>query len=878
MVNVVVAALHGAVLVYGLAGHSSADAACEQTFEQSEPSTTVTLTNPCHAQVPTVVIEGVTDEPRAAAGLTRGVKLNGIGLVDELLTESTLTVRPGGNATWEYWAGFSGHDDREDLRDIHHRKYRYDVAWSKIPLTERYFYYANNKRHLIVSWAPRPNVISYRIPAVVGGRLTGVRIDGVPFALDLQSGEDMFFDLARDPKGAVRLHRYSVAKDGPPPYFWLPENGVTGPIYLVLTSTAKIQLDVIYGLHLTAHYRYDESPLPRLKAGRNMLTISDAPDSSHHAKWTFMLDEHPVICDFESDAAGLSLGPKCRLVAHGLDGITPWSGRQCVRLELPGAGLTVRPEKGTWDWSGVDIVEIRYYCTQPSEGWGVFGFRELDTKAKEETGHYWSGIGRWNKTRQWTTLKWDISRFPRSRVRRFTFHTVGDWSKRDMTLFLDRISVRRKRGDELARKYSAEEIALTNKHFFSETKPPYAGPRRPVPDACQFFPWGCWAGSQQGIRLAERVGRTRREGVIAMMQDFRANGLNTLMSFAGASPGTPEFVELVELAEKYDARLYPQGPHYLNDKTHTYYQQDIAPRLAKAVTPTRDHWGLLAWEIVEEIPASVVPVLTPYYKAMAGLDPKHPCVVVHNQLPAIQADAKLNKPWIMAYDLYPFWAGWRPKQQLNLFTTRVPQWYAAARSSGSTLWMLPQSYGVREDRFGPGHPASVVMAPTPEQIKVQIYLAIAMGSKGIIFFNYFIPDRPDREILNGGVCAFKDYLGRDKPQWLAFGATRRRFKPLEPLLLACNRVDEQVITSTNDWMYIATHARPGHPDERIVHVVNQNCDGAEAAKLGLTNSVSPRTVFDAFTRKRVSTSQLQKLRLEPGEGTILTVADRMPQW
>ncbi|MBI5686151.1 MAG: hypothetical protein HZC54_13845 [Verrucomicrobia bacterium] len=336
--------------------------------------------------------------------------------------------------------------------------------------------------------------------------------------------------------------------------------------------------------------------------------------------------------------------------------------------------------------------------------------------------------------------------------------------------------------------------------------------------------------------------------------------------------------ELLPMAEARDMRLLAQGGGWASlyycaglgtpAQRKQVYASTLVPNAKKIVPPWRDRWGLLAWSLVEEINRDHVKEITPYYALMRELDPTHESLVLHNSHVACVEDMALNRNPVAFHDTYPFFIEPRSgpcstSRSLAYFRQRLAQFAATAKERGVPMWVMAQSYGepVGFDPDPPyfGHRGGVT-PPTPAHLRVQAWLSLAYGAKGLWWYAYRVglpvgisPISPDWKLT---------------PLWNEIGRIHARISRLSGLLLKLEPApDAKTAEVIGKNLYSAWRKRGGDASEaRYLIVVNESLTEPRA--------VTVKPINIAHKVRDISSSQLEErssLTLQPGDGAVFVV-------
>ncbi len=154
-----------------------------------------------------------------------------------------------------------------------------------------------------------------------------------------------------------------------------------------------------------------------------------------------------------------------------------------------------------------------------------------------------------------------------------------------------------------------------------------------------------------------------------------------------------------------------------------------------------NHPGLAGYHIVDEPNAKLFPELGVWVKRIQAVDSAHPCYI--NLFPTYANEQQLGTKTYQAhvdsfvatvpvpfisFDHYPVTnTGLRPDWYENLEIIS-----AAARKAGKPFWAFAMSVALDP----------VYVVPTPEQLRIEAFTALAYGASVIQYFTYWTPVSP----------------------------------------------------------------------------------------------------------------------------------------
>jgi len=195
-----------------------------------------------------------------------------------------------------------------------------------------------------------------------------------------------------------------------------------------------------------------------------------------------------------------------------------------------------------------------------------------------------------------------------------------------------------------------------------------------------------------------------------------------------------------------------------------YLLYDIAN---KAIRDYKNHPALAGYYIIDE------PWNTPEQtekiafskKVLEAIDPKHPgfsCL-----LNAYEETLKQVDYPVLVVDIYPIGKDWKGGD-LSTFASECER--GRKNAGDRPLWVILQSFGTRGGW----------RVPTPTEIEAQVWLSLAGGAKGIIYFMYQSTTNIQGEWIDGWV---KMDMTPSDDRLSEIGKINAKLKTLAPLLL-----------------------------------------------------------------------------------------------
>jgi hypothetical protein len=396
-------------------------------------------------------------------------------------------------------------------------------------------------------------------------------------------------------------------------------------------------------------------------------------------------------------------------------------------------------------------------------------------------------------------------------------------------------------------------------------------PPRPVADGASALP----ATSEPGVGGVFLYGIFEDANLIRGADDFQARVQDLMARQFTTILFTNNVVDrdapLLDVADKLNFQVIfaPQG-----DLRHLWWADDVSATIDNArrvIYPIAQragaHPSLLGYSILDDAPDKLAKKAALAVQAFREVDPGHPAspVFIANNDDVY----RLSQPdAILTYD-YPLVVSRRPcdlyssdtRDRFDRIVSTVRHLGELGRHDGP-VWMVLQAHG-SVARYDPrATDPSALREPTIEEIRLQHWLALGEGVKGIFWFAY------DTDQFWTGL--------RDNP--LLFDeitALARRMRPLAGLLGRLSRVDDQFSVAAVG--ATAQHHGPHAStlvsgDGKLYTVaVNRSC---EPAMLVITSSAVGGQLRDVEQDETYDLGT--PIPFKGGDGRLFEVVDAVP--
>lgn len=276
------------------------------------------------------------------------------------------------------------------------------------------------------------------------------------------------------------------------------------------------------------------------------------------------------------------------------------------------------------------------------------------------------------------------------------------------------------------------------------------GHRRLVLDGRPFFPLGTYWG-----------GVTAKEVALYAKSPF-----NCIMPYADIGRAGVDLAWSNGLRVIYSVKdLYPGHRHIASS-------EEARNAIAGKVTSLRDHPGILAWYINDELPVTMRDELSAHRRWLEELDPGRPTWAVLYQVDQLRD--YLPTFDIVGTDPYPIGRGqvaqardWARKTRRATFGSRA-------------VWMVPQIFDWAVYR-GAGGDDRKACPPTLAEMRCMAWSCIAEGANGLIFYSWFDLWRMDKTVAEGGRATVREPF---EERWRDVTTMAAEIRDFIPVLLS----------------------------------------------------------------------------------------------
>lgn len=247
------------------------------------------------------------------------------------------------------------------------------------------------------------------------------------------------------------------------------------------------------------------------------------------------------------------------------------------------------------------------------------------------------------------------------------------------------------------------------------------------------------------------------------------------------------------------------GNYINNDSVPQSYA--TAESIAQSVLDaTSGHESVVGYNVADDASRTKVDKMKDLVDAFKALDPSRAAMPVLVGYPDFEAVYKRTDPDIALTYNYPVGVG---QEECNFYRGNYHDFVDAIRlktqfvDEGTPTWMILQTHAT-------GTTAGTLREPTVEELRLQNWITVGEGIKGIFWFVYTTQltwtGLEDNTALMNEVTDFVS-----------------RISPLRPILLQTKRVDDVFYVKANNPVYVSTLYDSGN-DKYYAVVANQSCE------------------------------------------------------
>jgi hypothetical protein len=274
-------------------------------------------------------------------------------------------------------------------------------------------------------------------------------------------------------------------------------------------------------------------------------------------------------------------------------------------------------------------------------------------------------------------------------------------------------------------------------------------------------------------------------------------------------------------------------------------------RITERINELKDHPGIIAWYINDELPITMVDELSAHRDWIEELDPGRPAWSVLYQVDQM----RLYLPTFDIAGADPYPIPGKPVSMALDWTLKT----RAATFGSRAVWMVPQIFNWGS--YKEGKEKEKGRAPTLAEMRCMAWSCIAAGANGLIFYSWFDLLRMDKTREDGGRAAVRDpFDERWKDVCTMAGEIRDRI----PILLSVDPVPVLQVNAPSD-VAVGTRVMAGNI---FLVVVNNSASETITLPVGFPAGVvqAGRDLGDAVAE---GSGKDWKMKLPPMSVSIL---------
>ncbi len=324
------------------------------------------------------------------------------------------------------------------------------------------------------------------------------------------------------------------------------------------------------------------------------------------------------------------------------------------------------------------------------------------------------------------------------------------------------------------------------------------------------------------------------------IKDNADHGINLLMMV-----WTPkDHIQMVlDIAKKYKVKVIIHLPDIANalGSDESFYGGNIIETAWNSIKDIKNHPALAGYYVVDEPSATpeMAKRITTAKKLLEAMDPKHPsfsCL-----LGGYEDLLKTVDYQVLVVDIYPITPGW--SRDLSGFESEVKR--GIRNAEHRPLWVIPQAFGK----------PNVWLIPTPVELSAQVWISVANGAKGIVYFIYQSTTGFQGEWLQGMVDMQLKPIG---PGWDSLTKINADMKKLAPTILKLKPAKFTIPATTGKLIANTFIHENG---AKYVILANKDLDNPISAQW------KGKLPVDVLTGKEINAD----IKLLPGAGMLLKI-------
>jgi len=395
--------------------------------------------------------------------------------------------------------------------------------------------------------------------------------------------------------------------------------------------------------------------------------------------------------------------------------------------------------------------------------------------------------------------------------------------------------------------------------------------RHPLQD---FFPFGVYLPVEFGAACAKAEGlKDRWEWYDVALADIKARGMNFVCA---VNIDVGELDKFAQLHAKHGLRLNPQVCQF---DVKSMGAQALKP-FVRTVAKYRGNPVIAGWAVGEEFRPDKAMLVDLPHEIVHAVDPTNTLVTVHNNTGAFRVVGRNCDVRIAIRDIYPFYGDVRNgpttfEASMNYYEDDLNK-NQCLLPKGASLWVIAQAYDSFYDVHGNGVKIELARQPTPAEVKLQTWAALAIGAQGVAFYLYpsNVPDKPGERALQRSL---RTYDGKPTPQLEAVTELARKLTPLGSVITRWQRTR---LPAATDHRALRAYLFRGGNGVPYLVAYNRGVESPASGRVRIPFTCP--TVADLVSGETLEVAHhgqatVFPLALQPGEGTILRLSGVMPE-
>ncbi len=368
------------------------------------------------------------------------------------------------------------------------------------------------------------------------------------------------------------------------------------------------------------------------------------------------------------------------------------------------------------------------------------------------------------------------------------------------------------------------------------------------------FPYGAVIMVRATKHSAELFNKNFMESYLENLIDMRRHYMNTYINFWECADLTKR-LKIIKDAKINLIETIFCGTNFA--KLVSGSKNDRSFQMAKA-SP-----AIIAWYGRDEPTSSFLPEYLESKRALADLDPQRPLISALH-LPVIRR--KIGPALeVMMPDIYNFYPG-TPTDGSIIRSHYETIRKCREQTGGKRIWYMPQTFSNRHYR---NHKFSYsARYPLPEEIRQELYTAVAAGASGILFFCYndFVTYLDGKLRGEEFDWTLVDPWGNGNSVYDEIADFGRKIVPIMPSFLDAEPGNYLSISSPLPSSLLLGQLKNEYGI--LLVIVNQTTKKEFSGNLSFPLKAG-RKLYDLVTLKEINS---EHLNLRPGEGTLRLIA------